>query len=149
MAAAAPRRITGLALLGALGPLTDRAARKAAGKQVRTAAFLSRKAPFVLRAGLKRAFKKLPDSAINQVPAPDRPFLDDPFIRDIHLSTSGEVLGDPDAAIQEFRLLASPGGFTLPSPGTIRAALWTGELDQTHPPAHARRVAALLGDDPL
>ena len=33
--------------------------------------------------GLRQTFKKLPDSAIAQVPAADRPFLDDPLIRDI------------------------------------------------------------------
>jgi hypothetical protein len=26
--------------------------------------------------------------------------------------------------------------------------LWTGELDEAHPPAHARQVAELLGGDP-
>jgi hypothetical protein len=26
--------------------------------------------------------------------------------------------------------------------------LWTGELDEAHPPAHACRVAELLGGDP-
>lgn len=148
VAAAAPRRVTGLALLGALGPLTDRAARKAAGKQARMAAFLSRKAPFVLRAGLKQAFKKLPDSAIKQVPAPDRPLLDDPFVRHVHLRTSAEILGNPGGTIEEFRLLARPWGVTPPAPGAVPTALWTGELDETHPPAHARRVAALLGGDP-
>jgi hypothetical protein len=40
-----------------------------AGKQLRTAVFLARKAPFVLKAGLKQTFKKLPDSAIAQMPA--------------------------------------------------------------------------------
>ena len=52
----------------------------------------------------EQTFKKLPDSAIAQVPAADRPFLDDPFIRDIHLRTMREFLGSPEAAIEEIRL---------------------------------------------
>jgi pimeloyl-ACP methyl ester carboxylesterase len=148
VAASAPQRLTGLALLGALAPMTSRDARMDAGKQMRTATFLARKAPFVLKAGLKRTFKKLPDSAIAQVPAADRPFLDDPFIRDIHLRTMREFLGSPEAAIEEIRLVASPWGIAPPPAGAIPTALWTGELDEAHPPAHARRVAALLGGDP-
>ncbi len=46
-----------------------------AGKELRTAVFLGRKAPFVLKAGLRQTFTKLADSAIAQVPAADRPFL--------------------------------------------------------------------------
>ena len=146
--AAAPERVTGLALLGALGPLTSRAARKEASRQIRTGALLARRAPFALKAGLKKQFKKLPNSAIEWTATADRPFLDDPFIRDIHLRTSSEILGNPDAMVQEIRLVGSPWGFTPPPPGATPTALWTGELDETHPPACARRVAKLLGGDP-
>lgn len=148
VAAAAPERVAGLALLGALGPLTDHAARKETSKQIRAAAFLACRAPFLLRAGIRRAYKKLPDSAIAQTPVPDRPFLDDPFVRDIHLRTSSEILGNQDGFVEEVRLLARPWNITAPPVGTVRAALWTGELDETHPPVHARRVAAFLGGDP-
>lgn len=148
VAAAAPERTTGLALLGALAPLSDPAARREAGRQLRTGAVLARRLPFVLRAGLKRAAKGLPDSAIAQLPEAERRYMDDPWIRDIHLRTSAEILTCPDALIEEIRLLARPWGITPPSPGTVPTALWTGELDATHPPAHARRVAALLGGDP-
>lgn len=148
VAASAPQRLTGLALLGALAPLTSRDARMDAGKQLRTAAFLARRAPFVLKAGLRQTFKKLPDSAIAQVSAADRPFLEDPLIRDIHLRTMRDFLGSPDAAIEEIRLLTGPWGFTSPPVGVVPTALWTAELDEAHPPAHARRVAALLGGDP-
>jgi pimeloyl-ACP methyl ester carboxylesterase len=108
VAASAPHRLTGLALLGGLAPMNSRKARKDAGKQLRTAVLLARKAPFVLKAGLKQSYKKLPGSAIAQVPAADRPFLEDPFIRDIHLNTMREFLGTPDAAIEEIRLLTRP-----------------------------------------
>jgi pimeloyl-ACP methyl ester carboxylesterase len=148
VAASAPQRLTGLALLGGLAPMTSREARMDAGKQLRTAVFLARTAPFVLKAGLRQTFKKLPDSAIAQVPAADRPFLGDPLIRDIHLRTMREFLGNPDAAIEEIRLLARPWGITPPPAGAVPTALWTGELDEAHPPAHARRVAELLGGDP-
>ena len=117
VAASAPQRLTGLALLGGLAPMTSREARMDAGKQLRTAVFLARKAPFVLKAGLRHTFKKLPDSAIAQVPAADRPFLGDPLIRDIHLRTMREFLGNPDAAIEEIRLLARPWGITPPPAG--------------------------------
>lgn len=148
VAASAPQRLTGLALLGALAPLTSRGARADAGKQLRTAVLLARTAPFVLKAGLSQTFKKLPDSAIAQVPAADRPFLEDPLIRDIHLRAMRDFLGNPDAAIEEIRLLSRPWGITPPPAGAVPTALWTAELDQAHPPAHARRVAALLGGDP-
>jgi pimeloyl-ACP methyl ester carboxylesterase len=148
VAAAAGERTTGFALLGALAPLNDPAARREAGKQLRTGAFLARRLPFVLRAGLTRAERKLPESAIAQLPDHERHFMDDPWIRDIHLRTSAEILGDPDALIDEIRLLAQPWGITPPGAGTIPIALWTGELDTTHPPSHARRVAGLLGGNP-
>ena len=148
VAAAAPARTTGLALLGALAPLSDPAARGEAGRQLRTGAFLARRLPFVLRAGVKRAAKQLPDSAVAQLPEHERRFLDDPWIRDIHLRTSAEILGNPDAMIEEIRLLATPWDVAPPTPGAVPTGLWTGELDATHPPAHARRVAALLGGDP-
>jgi pimeloyl-ACP methyl ester carboxylesterase len=148
VAAAAGERTTGFALLGALAPLNDPAARREAGKQLRTGAFLARRLPFVLRAGLTRAERKLPESAIAQLPDHERHFMDDPWIRDIHLRTSAEILGDPDALIDEIRLLAQPWGITPPGAGTIPTALWTGELDTTHPPSHARRVAGLLGGNP-
>jgi pimeloyl-ACP methyl ester carboxylesterase len=148
VAAAAPDRTTGLALLGALAPLTDPAARREAGRQLRTGAFLARRLPFILRAGLNRAAKQLPDSAIAQLPEHERPFMDDPWIRDIHLRTSAEILGNPDATIDEIRLLAGPWGIAPPRAGVVPTALWTGALETTHTPAHARRVAALLGGDP-
>ena len=59
-----------------------------------------------------------------------------------------EFLGNPDAAIEEIRLLARPWGIAPPRVGVIPTALWTGELDEAHPSAHARRVAELLGGDP-
>ena len=73
--------------------------------------------------------------------------MDDPWIRAVHLRTSAEILGNPDATIDEIRLLAQPWGITPPPPGAVPTALWTGELDTTHPPSHAYRVAALLGGD--
>ena len=43
---------------------------------------------------------------------------------------------------------ARPWGIAPPPAGVIPTALWTSELDEAHPPAHARRVAELLGGDP-
>ncbi len=148
VAAADPERTTGLVLFGALAPLIDRAARREAGRQLRTGAFLARHLPSVLRAGLKRAAKKLPDSAVALLPEHERRFLDDPWLRDIHLRTSAEILSNPDAMIDEIRLLARPWEITVPPAGAVPTALWTGDLDTTHPPSHARRVAALLGGNP-
>jgi pimeloyl-ACP methyl ester carboxylesterase len=148
VAAAAPDRATGLALFGALAPLSDRAARGEAGRQMRNGAFLARRMPFILRAGLTRAASNLPDSAIGLVPGHEQQYLDDERIRDIHVRTSGEILGSPDAMIEEIRLLRAPWKISPPPAGTVPTALWTGELDTTHPPSHARRVAALLGGDP-
>jgi pimeloyl-ACP methyl ester carboxylesterase len=148
VAGTAAERTTGLVLLGALAPLSDPAARREAGRQLRAGALLARRLPTVLRAGLTRMAKKLPDSAISLLPDHERRFLDDPWIREVHLRTSEEILGNPDAMIEEIRLLAEPWEITPPPPGAVPTALWTGELDATHPPSHARRVAALLGGSP-
>ncbi len=148
VAAAAPDRATGLVLFGALAPLSDRAARLQAGRQMRNGAFLARRLPFLLRAGLDRAANNLPDSAIGLVPDYEQQYLEDPSIRDLHVRTTAEIVGNPDAMIEEMRLLRAPWKISPPPAGTVPTALWTGERDMTHPPAHARRVAAFLGGDP-
>src|SRR6202020_774574 len=64
VAGAVPERITAHSLLGAIAPLAEKAQWRAAGKDMKMAAFMSRRAPFLLRRGFKQQYKKLPDSAI-------------------------------------------------------------------------------------
>ena len=64
VAGAVPERVSGHSLLGAMASLAEKAQWRAAGKDMKMAAFMSRRAPFLLRAGFKQQYKKLPDSAM-------------------------------------------------------------------------------------
>ena len=145
VAAAAPARVTAQSLLGALAPLTEKAQWRGAGNDLKMAAFMSRHAPFLLRAAFKRQSRKLPDSAMALCKGPDAEVVRIPWVKELFVATTGELFANPDGFIEELRILCTPWGIT---PGPVRASLWTGELDRMHPPSHARRVAELLGDNP-
>ena len=108
------------------------------------AAILSRRAPFVLRAGFRQQYKKLPDSALKLFKGPDAEVVQIPWVKELFVPTTAELFANPDGFIEEIRILCKPWGIT---PGAVRASLWTGEFDRMHPPSHARRVAELLGGD--
>jgi pimeloyl-ACP methyl ester carboxylesterase len=145
VAGVAPERVSAHSLLGAIAPLAEKDQWRAAGKDLKMAAFMSRRAPFLLRAGFKRQYKRLPDSAMALFKGPDAEVVQIPWVNELFVPTTGELFANPDGFIEEIRILCKPWGIT---PGAVRASLWTGEFDRTHPPSHARRVAELLGGDP-
>ncbi|HLW96287.1 MAG TPA: alpha/beta hydrolase, partial [Solirubrobacteraceae bacterium] len=145
VAAAAPERVSAQSLLGAIAPLAEKAQWRAAGRDMKVAAILSRRAPFLLRAGFKRQYKTLPDSALGLLKGPDAEVVKTPWVRELFVRTTAEVFANPDGFIEEVRILCKPWGIT---PGAVPASLWTGEFDPMHPPSHARRVAEILGGDP-
>jgi pimeloyl-ACP methyl ester carboxylesterase len=145
VAAAAPERVSAHSLLGAMAPLEEKAQWRAAGKDMKMAAILSRRAPFLLRAGFKQQYKKLPDSALGLLKGPDAEVVKIPWVKELFVATTAELFANPEGFIEEVRILRKPWGIT---PSAVRASLWTGELDRMHPPSHARRVAEILGGDP-
>ena len=144
LAGTSPERVTAHSLLGALAPLAEKAQWRAAGRDIKIAAILSRRAPFLLRAGFKQQYKKLPDSALGLVKGPDAEVVQIPWVKELFVTTTEELFANPDGFIEEVRILCKPWNV---APGAVRASLWTGEFDRTHPPSHARRVAELLGGD--
>src|SRR3984957_14166607 len=83
VAGAAPERVTAHSLLGAIAPLAEKAQWRAAGKDMRMAAILSRRAPFLLRAGFRQQYKKLPDSALGLLKGPDAEVVKIPWVAEI------------------------------------------------------------------
>ena len=79
VAAAVPELVTAHSLLGALAPLTEKAQWRAAGKNMKMTAMLSRRAPFLLRAGFRQQYKKLPDSAMGLFKGPDAEVVQIPW----------------------------------------------------------------------
>lgn len=155
VAAALPERTIAVSLIGGLAPLDDPAAFAEAGAQLRRGAKLARKAPWLLRFGLRgaaRSARKDPEKAARKMakdlPRADAAILEEPDKWTIHVQATAEVLSRPEAVAEEIRLVAGPWGIDL---GAVRApvSLWVGDRDQTHPVAHSRRLAALLGDAPV
>jgi len=151
-AAALRLRTTGLAFVGAVAPLDDPVNVADVGRQVRSGLKLSRRAPWLLRAGLRaasRAAAKDPEKAARRA-AKDLPPADaalveqDPALWVLHVRATGEILSRPEAIAREIGLLARPWGIDLDAVA-CPVALWVGERDTTHPPAHARRLAERLG----
>src|SRR3954469_10868955 len=143
-AAAMPARTTALAFAGALADISDPGALAEAGTQLRRGAKLARRAPWLLRVGLRAAGRKArrdPEKAARgmakDLPPADAAVLEDPAIWAIHVRATNEVLAHPDAVAHEIRLVAGPPCFDIRD---VRApaAFWSGERDQTHPPAHSR-----------
>jgi pimeloyl-ACP methyl ester carboxylesterase len=153
VAAALPQRTTALAFTGPLAPLDEPGALAEAGKQFRSGIKLGRRAPWLLRLMLKgiarQARKDQEKVAMNSVPnrAPaDAAVLEDPAYRALHVQATGEILGRHEALAQEMILLGRPWGIDL-AHISVPVAYWSGERDETHPPQHAYRLAAVLGGE--
>ena len=84
------------------------------------AAFLSRRAPFLLRAGFKHQYKKLPDSALGLFKGPDAEVVQIPWVKELFVPTTAELFANPNGFIEEVRILCKPWGIT---PGAVRASL--------------------------
>jgi pimeloyl-ACP methyl ester carboxylesterase len=154
-AAALPERVPALALVGALAPLTEPEPRATAGRQLRVATALARRAPRLLRAGLRaaaRSARKDPEraarNAVKRQPPADAAALEDPELWALHVQATAEILGQPDGLAHEMALFAQPWGIDL---GAVSApvALWSGACDVVHPTAHSRWLAARLHDAPV
>jgi pimeloyl-ACP methyl ester carboxylesterase len=112
LAGAVPERVTAHSLLGAMAPLAEKAQRRAAGKDMKMAAFMSRRAPFLLWAGFKQQYKKLPDSAIGLLEGPDAEVVQIPWVKDLFVLTTGELFANPNGFIEEVRILCKPWRIT-------------------------------------
>ena len=154
-AGALPDRAGALALVGALAPLDEPEPHASAGRQLRIATALARRAPWLLRAGLRgaaRSARKDPERAarraMKDMPPADAAVLEDPALWAIHERATAEILARPDAIAHELSLLARPWGIDV---GAVRCpvALWSGERDVVHPTSHSRWLAARLGDAPV
>ncbi len=152
-AAALGERTTGVALVAPMGPLAERAMRASSGTQVRRAAMLGRRAPWLLRlalAAVGRQAAKDPEKAAAKIAA-DLPPRDAEIMRDpanwaIHQRSTAEIFSRPDAIAHEIARLAHPWNVDL-SAVDVPVAMWSGDRDDVHPTGHARRLAELLAHD--
>lgn len=151
-AAALGHRTTAVALLGAVGPVAgDRPALAELGKDLRVALQLGRRAPWLLRAGLRATARRVardPSKAarrlIRVLPPADQEQLRDPVVLELHERSSAEVLRHPEAMAAEIALLARPWGIDLTAV-TAPVAFWSGGADRAHPTSHSHRLARRLG----
>lgn len=155
VAAALPARTSAVAIMGAIAPLDDPATLSELGAQMRRAAKLSRRAPWLLRLALRGAARQArrdPEraaaKAAGHLPAGDAEIMRDPALWAIHARTTAEVLSRPDAVARELGLVARPWGVDLESI-EVPVAFWSGDADVTHPTPHSRRLAARLHDAPV
>jgi pimeloyl-ACP methyl ester carboxylesterase len=155
LAGAAGDRVTGLAFVGGITPLHERDALDGVTGPMRTLFSLARSAPWLLRplfGAVARQTRRDPDAAARRyaqdLPPADRAVLDDPAMWAIHATTSAEAVSAPAAFVAEARMLARPWNVDLDAV-TAPVALWVGELDPTHPPVMARRLAERLGGAPV
>lgn len=153
--AALPSRTSGIAFMGAVAPLDDPAAFAETGRQLRTALTLARRAPWLLRLGLRasaRGARRDPEKAarrfVKGVPAVDAEALRDPELWALHVRATAEILARPDGFADEVRLLSAPWGVD-PAAISVPAAFWSGDGDTIHPTSHSRRLAALMHDAPV
>ena len=105
---AAPGRVTAHSLLGAIAPLAEKAQWRAAGKDMKIAAILSRRAPLLLRAGFKRQYNTLPDSALGLFKGPDAEVVQIPWVKELFVRTTAELFANPDGFIEEVGILCKP-----------------------------------------
>lgn len=148
-------RTTGLAFLGAVAPLDDPATFAETGRELRTALTLARRAPWLLRLGLRassRGARRNPERAarkfVKGIPSADAQALADPALWALHVRATAEILARPAGFVDEVRLLAAPWGVE-PAAITVPAAFWSGAQDTIHPTSHSRRLAALMGGAPV
>jgi len=154
-AAELPERTVALALVAPVGPLAEPAMRACSGAQLRRGALLARRAPWLLRLALTAAGRQArrdPERAAAKVAA-DLPPRDAELMRDpsnwaIHQRTTAEILSRPDAVAREIVRLAGPWGVDFDAV-SAPVALWSGDRDESHPTAHADRLAELLHGAPV
>ena len=148
-AQALPERVTGVAVLGAVAPMGERENFAVSGKEMKASVRLARRAPWLLRALLRRQDPdKMASKARAQLPPADREVVEDPRLWALNLQATREILSQPEGMVEEFRLLGRPWGFAL-EPGTVPVAFWSGDADAWHPTPHSRYLAERLGGAPV
>lgn len=80
------------------------------------AAFMSRRAPFLLRAGFKQQYKKLPDSAMGLCKGPDAEVVQIPWVKELFVPTTGVLFANPTGSSRRSGSSASRGYHTQGGP---------------------------------
>ena len=153
-AAALPDRTIAIAGLGPVAPFDDPASVRELGGELRAGVRLSRRAPWLLRAVLRRFAraaakdpKKMARKLAEGLPPADARVLEDPAWWAIHEQATQEILGQWRVFAHEIELMGRPWGVD-PADVHVPVSFWSGSADTRHPTAQARRLAALIGGDP-
>lgn len=154
-AARIPERLTGVAVLGGLGPLDAPGATAGMEWQNRLG-FKLAGVPYVLRPLLWRRIRKIRrdvdgflDDWAESAPEPDRRLLRRPAVRDsFRQSFPQAVRQGTKAPLRETRIHVRPWGFDL-AEVPVHVHLWHGEQDAFAPPSMARTVADRLPSSTL
>ncbi|MEA2270005.1 MAG: hypothetical protein QOC64_2615 [Solirubrobacteraceae bacterium] len=153
-AAALPERTIAIAALGPVAPFDEPASVRELGGELRAGVRLSRRAPWLLKAVLRRfakaAAKDPREMALkfaDGLPPADARVLEDPALWAIHEQGLAEILAEWRAFAHEIGLMARPWGVD-PADVGVPVSFWSGSADTRHPTAQARRLAALIGGDP-
>lgn len=153
-AAALPERTTAIASLGPVAPFDEPASVKELGGELRAGVRLARRAPWLLRAVLRRfarAAEKDPKQMARKLaeglPPADTRVLEDPALWAIHEQATAEILAAWPAFAHEIGVMARPWGVD-PADVRVPVSFWSGSHDTRHPTAQARRLAAAIGGNP-
>ena len=153
-AAALPERTIALASLGPVAPFDDPASVKELGGELRAGVRVSRHAPWLLRAILRRFARaaakdprKMAVKLATDLPPADARALEDPALWAIHEDATAEILAEWEAFAHEIGLMARPWGVD-PAAVRVPVSFWSGSHDTRHPTTQARRLAAALPGDP-
>ena len=149
-------RLTGVACVSGVGPLSDPRATKGMMAPNRALTAMSRHARWLVRALMKVQFgwvSRHPERGlalmIKQLPAPDREILNDPEFRanladDLRLNSSTAPL----AAAQDFELFTRDWGFALEEIASP-VHFWQGSVDRNVPAHHAELMASRVANATL
>lgn len=149
-----PRRIVRAGAVAGLGPVSEAGLTRQMGATARTGFFLARRVPVFFDfayGALARLVKQYPSLIfrLNQATPPDREVLDRPRVRSVLTRSAAEAFRQgTQGAIQEFKLLARPWGFSMED---IAAPfyLWHGERDGTVPHSMAEFIAGKVPESHL
>lgn len=150
-AARIPDRITAVALLGGLGPLTSKGATRDMVALNRAALSLARRAPRLARlilAGVVPLVRRRPRRYLARMtaaaPPADRQVLTDPAYLSVFADSTAEALRQGSRGVAwELGLLARPWDFALHDV-SVPVDLWQGLADRVVPPSVAHALAASL-----
>lgn len=151
VAAAAPERVTHALVVSGVGP-PDPAFTEGMRGDVQLLHHLSRRAPWLVAAGMRRARsdpRKALAKAAEGAPPADAEVLGRPEVAGLVAASMREGLRRGGRCVAEDLALLSAPWDVDPRAVAAPVELWHGEDDATVPLAHAERLAALLGDAAL